>query len=87
VNADFTDADIRGASLEGTSMDGASLKGALAVGTYFGDSILEAGTLENADFTDAQFPMKAQPLLCLRDDLKGTNPVTGVDTRDSAMCP
>lgn len=86
VNADFTDADIRGVSMEGTSMDGASLKNAVAVGTYFGDSILDVGSIENADFTDAQFPVKALPQLCEREDMKGTNPVTGADTRESAMC-
>ena len=67
-------------------MDGASLKNALAAGSYFGDSILDVGTLENADFTDAQIPMKVLPRLCARDDMTGTNPITGVDTRDSAMC-
>lgn len=87
VNADFTGADIRGASLEDTSMDGASLKDAVAIGTYFSVSILDTATVENADFTDAQFPVKALPLLCDRSDLKGTNPTTGADTRESAMCP
>mmetsp|Transcript_15168 Transcript_15168/g.37190 ORF Transcript_15168/g.37190 Transcript_15168/m.37190 type:complete len:245 (-) Transcript_15168:2368-3102(-) len=86
VNADFSDADIRGAAMEDTSMDGASLKNAIAVGSYFGDSILETKTVENADFTDAQFPVKALPQLCEREDMKGTNPVTGADTRESAMC-
>ncbi len=87
VNTDFTDSDIRGASMEDTSMDGASLKNAVAVGSYFSASILDTATVENADFSDAQFPVKALPLLCARPDMKGTNPVTGVDTRESAMCP
>lgn len=73
--------------MEDTSMDGASLKDTIAIGAYFGQSVLETASVENADFTDAQFPTKILPLLCLREDLKGTNPVTGVDTRDSAMCP
>ena len=87
VGADFTGADLRGASLEDTSMDDAILKNANAAGAYFSASILDAKTLENADFTDAQFPLKIVPQLCLRDDVKGTNPTTGVDTRDSLMCP
>jgi uncharacterized protein YjbI with pentapeptide repeats len=87
VNADFSDTDIRGVSMEDTSMDGASLKNAVATGSYFGNSILDTKSVENADFSDAQFPVKALPLLCDREDLKGTNPVTGVDTRESAMCP
>ena len=87
VNTDFSDSDIRGASMEDTSMDGANLKNAIAVGSYFSSSILDVATVENADFTDAQFPVKALPLLCERPDMKGTNPVTGADTRESAMCP
>ena len=86
VNADFSDADLRGASLEDTSMDGASLKGSNAAGAYFSASLLDAASLENADFTDAQIPVKTVPLLCARDDVKGTNPTTGADTRESLMC-
>lgn len=78
---------MRGASFEDTSMDGASLKNTNAAGSYFGNSILDVTTLENADFTDAQFPAKVLTLLCERSDMTGTNPTTGVSTRDSAMCP
>lgn len=68
-------------------MDGANLKGANAAGAYFSASILDAQTLENGDFTDAQLPIKTIPLVCEREDVKGTNPTTGADTRDSLMCP
>jgi uncharacterized protein YjbI with pentapeptide repeats len=68
-------------------MDGASLKDAVAIGAYFDKSVLDTASVENADFTDAQFPRKTLPLFCLREDLKGRNPVTGADTRESAMCP
>lgn len=87
VQTDFTGADIRGASLEDTSMDEADLKNVNAAGAYFSRSILDVKNLENIDLTDAQVPVKALPLLCDREDLKGTNPVTGVDTRESIMCP
>jgi uncharacterized protein YjbI with pentapeptide repeats len=50
-------------------------------------SIVDTASVENADFSDAQFPAKSLALLCDRPDMKGTNPVTGVNTRDSAMCP
>jgi uncharacterized protein YjbI with pentapeptide repeats len=73
--------------LEDTSMDGASLKNANAVGSYFSASILDAKSLENGDFTDAQIPPKTLALVCDRSDVKGTNPVTGADTRESLMCP
>ena len=68
-------------------MDEASLKNTVAVGAYFSASIIDVKDLENADFTDAQFPMKTLPLLCQRDDVKGVNPTTGADTRESLMCP
>jgi len=86
VKTDFTNADIRGASLEDTSMDEASLKNTIAVGAYFSKSVLDAATIENADFTDAQIPTKTQILLCEREDAKGTNPTTGADTRESLQC-
>lgn len=87
VKTDFSGADIRGASLEDTSMDDANLKNAVAIGAYFSKSIADAESLENVDFTDAQVPIKTLPLLCERDDVKGTNPTTGADTRESLMCP
>lgn len=68
-------------------MDEALFKNAVAVGAYFSTSIVDSKDLQNADFTDAQFPTKTLPLLCERDDVKGTNPITGADTRESLMCP
>jgi uncharacterized protein YjbI with pentapeptide repeats len=68
-------------------MDGASLRGANAAGAYFSASLLEAGSLENVDFTDAQIPLKTLSLVCARDDVRGTHPTTGVDTRESLLCP
>jgi uncharacterized protein YjbI with pentapeptide repeats len=87
INADFTNADIRGTALEDTNMEGANLNGAIASGAYFGQSLIDVASAENADFTDATIPMKTLSLFCARDDVKGTNPVTGEDTRDSLMCP
>ena len=87
VRADFSGSDLRGASLEDTSMDEATLKNAIVAGAYFSNSIVDTKDLGNVDFSDAQVPMKTLPLLCERDDVKGTNPVTGADTRESLMCP
>jgi uncharacterized protein YjbI with pentapeptide repeats len=67
-------------------MDGASLKGANAAGAYFSASLADAASLENVDFTEAQVPVKTINKLCERDDVKGTNPATGTDTRESLMC-
>lgn len=87
VNADFSDADIRGAALEDTNMEGANLKNTIASGAYFGQSLLDVASAENADFTDATIPVKTLTQFCEREDVKGTNPVTGENTRDSLMCP
>ena len=87
VKVDFSGADLRGASLEDTSLDEARFTNTNAAGAYFSSSILDATDLRNADFTDAQFPTKTLPLLCDRPDVQGTHPVTGVDTRESLLCP
>eukprot|EP00535_Pseudo-nitzschia_heimii_P004613 CAMPEP_0197177548 /NCGR_PEP_ID=MMETSP1423-20130617/3112_1 /TAXON_ID=476441 /ORGANISM="Pseudo-nitzschia heimii, Strain UNC1101" /LENGTH=282 /DNA_ID=CAMNT_0042627107 /DNA_START=53 /DNA_END=901 /DNA_ORIENTATION=- len=87
INANYEGADIRGVSFEGTNLESANLKNAVASGAYFGATVIDAGSVENADFTDAQFPPKTLALMCDRPDMKGTNPTTGVDTRESAMCP
>lgn len=87
VNSNFEGADARGASFERNNMDGVSLKDANLSGAYFGDSLTGVETLENADFTEASIPPKILGVVCEREDAKGTNPTTGVDTRDSLMCP
>lgn len=86
VDTNFEAADLRGASLEDTSMDNANLKNALLNGAYFSASLFDIKSAEGADFTDASIPPKTLARLCDREDVKGTNPVTGVDTRDSLMC-
>lgn len=67
-------------------MDNANLKNIDARGSYFGQSLLDVSTLEGGDFTDAQIPAKTLTQVCDRDDVKGTNPKTGADTRESLMC-
>lgn len=87
INANYEGADIRGVSFEGTNLEMTNLKNANAAGAYFGATVVDAASVENADFTDAQFPPKTLALMCERPDMKGTNPTTGADTRESAMCP
>eukprot|EP00569_Conticribra_weissflogii_P005802 CAMPEP_0171338654 /NCGR_PEP_ID=MMETSP0878-20121228/7456_1 /TAXON_ID=67004 /ORGANISM="Thalassiosira weissflogii, Strain CCMP1336" /LENGTH=243 /DNA_ID=CAMNT_0011840455 /DNA_START=30 /DNA_END=761 /DNA_ORIENTATION=- len=86
VNANFESTDARGASFEDTSMENANLRNINAAGSYFGQSLIDVKTMENGDFTEAQIPVKTLKLVCEREDVKGTNPVTGVDTRESLMC-
>lgn len=86
VNANFEAAIVTGASFEDTSMDNANLHNVIAIGAYFGPSLLDVVTLEGGDFSDAQIPSKTLSLICNREDVKGSNPITGVNTRDSLMC-
>lgn len=69
-------------------MDGAILKDANVAGAYFSQTLFDAKSIENADFSDAQLPPKLLQRICDKDNFAfGTNPSTGVDTRDSLMCP
>ena len=86
VNTNFDNAIVTGASFEDTSMDNANLHNVIAIGAYFGPSLLDVATLEGGDFSDAQIPIKTLALICNREDVKGSNPITGVNTRDSLMC-
>ncbi len=88
MNANFKNCDLRGASLEDTSMDGAILDNANAAGAYFSASLLDVKSIAGADFTDAQLPPKLLERICAKDNFAtGTNSKTGVDTRESLMCP
>ena len=42
---------------------------------------------EGADFTDAVMNTPLMKKMCALPTAKGTNPTTGVDTRDSLICP
>ena len=73
-------ADLSAASLEGANLEGTKLTGALAEGTAFSQTILDAGDLTGADFTDAVIQPYVQKGLCGRKDVTGA-------TRDSLFCP
>ena len=86
VGADFSGTDIRGASFQDSVLDGTTFKNANARKAMFSATILDIRDLENIDLTDSMWPSKLQIMICDMDELKGTNPVTGVDSRASILC-
>lgn len=86
VNADFSGADLRGASFSDATLDGAIMKNAQAQEAIFTASILDVGDMENIDLTKSLWPSKLRIMICDMDELKGKNPVTEVDSKDSIQC-
>ena len=76
---DLTDALMDRADFSDTDLRGAILRGAIASGSRFGGA-----RIENADFSDALIDRASQRQLCRT--ASGTNPVSGVGTRDSLAC-
>ena len=76
---DLSDALMDRADFSDTDLRGAILRGAIASGSRFGGA-----RIENAVFSDALIDRASQRQLCRT--ATGTNPVSGVGTRDSLGC-
>lgn len=98
VGASFFDATVDGSNFEGADLtlanvemaqfNRANLKGAVTREMYVSGATLFEGvqSIENTDWTDTYLRADQQKYLCNHPTAKGTNPVTGVDTRESLMC-
>lgn len=76
----LTNATLDSARLIKTDLTNAILEGAFAANAKFDGAIIDG-----ADFTDVLLRRDEQNKLC--KVAKGTNPVTGRDTRDTLYCP
>jgi len=99
VGSSFFDATLDGSNFENTDMTlsnvemaqftRASLKNAVLREMYVsGATIFDGvGDIEGSDWTDTYLRKDQKKLLCALPSAKGTNTKTGVDTRESLMCP
>lgn len=86
--SNFENADLSLANVEMAQFNRANLKNAVLKEMYVSGATLFEGvkSIENSDWSDTYLRADQQKYLCNHPTAKGTNPKTGVDTRESLMC-
>lgn len=87
--SDFENSDMTQANIEMAQFNRANLKNAIVKEMYVSGATLFEGvkSIENSDWTDTYLRKDQKLYLCNHPTAKGTNSKTGVDTRESLMCP
>jgi uncharacterized protein YjbI with pentapeptide repeats len=82
--ANLEGADLRNATLDTARLTRANLTDALLEGAFAFNAKFDGAVIDGADFTDVELRKDAQTLLC--KVAKGTNPITGRQTRETLNC-
>jgi len=86
--SNFENADLTQANVEMAQFRNANLKNAIVRELYVSGSTLfdNVASIENSDWSETFLRKDQQKYLCNHPTAKGTNPATGVETRESLMC-
>lgn len=82
--ANLEEADLSYATLDKARFMGANLTNAILEGAYAFNASFRGANIDGADFTDVFMRDDTHEVLC--ELAKGTNPITGRNTRDTLYC-